>query len=143
MQRWRLLWWFLVPAAGFPRCAVLWPQVYVKAILPIGVLFSVNLWLGNTAVMYISVAFSQMLKVRCAGPAAQNSVDMQPYRLPHPPCLPASTPHSSCPCATPPYQPCNKTQGTDSVTPDPRHETLTFAGRDAGFGVPRRHGAVD
>jgi hypothetical protein len=39
-------------------------QVYVKAILPIGALFSVNLWLGNTAVMYISVAFAQMLKVR-------------------------------------------------------------------------------
>lgn len=58
-------------AQGFtPACAALWAQVYMKAILPIGALFSVNLWLGNTVVMYISVAFAQMLKVRRASPAA-------------------------------------------------------------------------
>ena len=51
------------------RYAALRAQVYVRAILPIGALFSVTLWLGNTAMMYISVAFAQMLKVRCAGPA--------------------------------------------------------------------------
>lgn len=104
----------------FAGCAaVACSQVYVKAILPIGALFSVTLWLGNTAVMYISVAFAQMLKVRCAGPAVQNFVNMQPHRLPHPPCLPASTPHSSRPCATPPYQPCDKTQGADCIISDP------------------------
>jgi len=40
-------------------------QVYTKAIVPIGALFSINLWLGNTAYLYLSVAFVQMLKV-CA-----------------------------------------------------------------------------
>ena len=32
--------------------------------MPIGALFSINLWLGNTANLYLSVAFVQMLKVR-------------------------------------------------------------------------------
>lgn len=38
--------------------------MYTRAIVPIGALFSVNLWLGNTAYMYLSVSFAQMLKVR-------------------------------------------------------------------------------
>lgn len=61
-------------------------QVYVRAILPIGALFSVSLWLGNTAVMYISVAFAQMLKVRCplSRSGSLDSVDMQPYETTRP-----------------------------------------------------------
>jgi hypothetical protein len=30
--------------------------------MPIGAMFAMTLWLGNTAYMYISVAFAQMLK---------------------------------------------------------------------------------
>ena len=39
-------------------------EVYMRAIVPIGLLFSVVLWTGNTAYMYLSVSFIQMLKVR-------------------------------------------------------------------------------
>ena len=41
-------------------------EVYMRAIVPIGLLFSVVLWTGNTAYMYLSVSFIQMLKVRHA-----------------------------------------------------------------------------
>ena len=41
-------------------------DVYMRAIVPIGLLFSVVLWTGNTAYMYLSVSFIQMLKVRHA-----------------------------------------------------------------------------
>ena len=37
-------------------------DVYMRAIVPIGALFSVVLWLGNTAYLYLSVSFIQMLK---------------------------------------------------------------------------------
>jgi hypothetical protein len=39
-------------------------DVYLRAIVPIGALFSIVLWLGNTAYLYLSVSFIQMLKVR-------------------------------------------------------------------------------
>jgi hypothetical protein len=34
----------------------------VQSFVPIALLFAMTLWLGNTAFMFISVAFSQMLK---------------------------------------------------------------------------------
>jgi hypothetical protein len=37
-------------------------QTYVSAILPIGACYSISLWVGNTAYMYLSVSFIQMLK---------------------------------------------------------------------------------
>ena len=38
-------------------------KVYVKAILPIGVLFSISLAFSNYAYLYLSVSFIQMIKV--------------------------------------------------------------------------------
>lgn len=37
-------------------------QTYMKTILPIGLCYSVTLWLGNAAYLYLSVSFIQMLK---------------------------------------------------------------------------------
>ncbi|EYU26243.1 hypothetical protein MIMGU_mgv1a006586mg [Erythranthe guttata] len=37
-------------------------DIYVSSVLPIGAMFAMTLWLGNTAYLYISVAFAQMLK---------------------------------------------------------------------------------
>lgn len=39
------------------------PHVYVRAIVPIGVTFSLSLICGNLTYLYLSVAFIQMLKV--------------------------------------------------------------------------------
>lgn len=39
-------------------------RVYVRAIVPIGVFFSLSLICGNLTYLYLSVAFIQMLKVR-------------------------------------------------------------------------------
>jgi len=38
--------------------------MFVRSILPIGILFSASLILSNTAYLYLSVAYIQMLKVR-------------------------------------------------------------------------------
>ncbi|CAN4117634.1 unnamed protein product [Withania somnifera] len=35
---------------------------YVSSVIPIGAMFAMTLWLGNTAYLYISVSFAQMLK---------------------------------------------------------------------------------
>lgn len=35
---------------------------YSTSVVPIGAMFAMTLWLGNTAYLYISVAFAQMLK---------------------------------------------------------------------------------
>jgi hypothetical protein len=35
---------------------------YATSVFPIGAMFAMTLWLGNTAYLYISVAFAQMLK---------------------------------------------------------------------------------
>ncbi|EEF32858.1 Triose phosphate/phosphate translocator, chloroplast precursor, putative [Ricinus communis] len=35
---------------------------YATSVVPIGAMFAMTLWLGNTAYLYISVAFAQMLK---------------------------------------------------------------------------------
>lgn len=34
----------------------------MSSVVPIGAMFAMTLWLGNTAYLYISVAFAQMLK---------------------------------------------------------------------------------
>ena len=39
-------------------------DMFVRSILPIGVLFSGSLILSNTAYLYLSVSYIQMLKVR-------------------------------------------------------------------------------
>ncbi|KAK7243987.1 hypothetical protein RIF29_38802 [Crotalaria pallida] len=38
------------------------PEIYASSVVPIGAMFAMTLWLGNTAYLYISVAFAQMLK---------------------------------------------------------------------------------
>jgi hypothetical protein len=38
--------------------------MFIRSILPIGLLFSGSLILSNTAYLYLSVAYIQMLKVR-------------------------------------------------------------------------------
>ena len=40
-------------------------HVYLRAIVPIGFLFSMSLIFGNLTYIYLSVAFIQMLKVKC------------------------------------------------------------------------------
>ena len=35
---------------------------YATSVVPIGAMFAMTLWLGNSAYLYISVAFAQMLK---------------------------------------------------------------------------------
>ncbi|KAE8124578.1 hypothetical protein FH972_019446 [Carpinus fangiana] len=37
-------------------------EIYATSVVPIGSMFAMTLWLGNTAYLYISVAFAQMLK---------------------------------------------------------------------------------
>ncbi|KMZ70727.1 Phosphate translocator protein [Zostera marina] len=37
-------------------------DIYIKSVIPIGAMFALTLWLGNSAYLYISVAFAQMLK---------------------------------------------------------------------------------
>ncbi|KAK8941110.1 putative sugar phosphate/phosphate translocator [Platanthera zijinensis] len=37
-------------------------EIYSTSIIPIGAMFAMTLWLGNSAYLYISVAFAQMLK---------------------------------------------------------------------------------
>ena len=39
-------------------------DMFTRSILPIGLLFSASLILSNTAYLYLSVAYIQMLKVR-------------------------------------------------------------------------------
>jgi len=36
--------------------------IYISSVIPIGAMFAMTLWLGNSAYLYISVAFAQMLK---------------------------------------------------------------------------------
>lgn len=38
--------------------------IYFKAIIPIGLCFSLSLWFGNMAYLYLSMSFIQMLKAR-------------------------------------------------------------------------------
>jgi hypothetical protein len=43
-------------------------RVYLRAIVPIGVAFSLSLMCGNMTYLYLSVSFIQMLKVRPTPP---------------------------------------------------------------------------
>lgn len=38
------------------------PEIFATSVIPIGAMFAMTLWLGNTAYLYISVSFAQMLK---------------------------------------------------------------------------------
>lgn len=44
-------------------------QVYLKAIIPIAVFYSLSLVCGNVAYLYLSVSFIQMLKVCFTAPS--------------------------------------------------------------------------
>lgn len=46
----------VTPEQGIPF------DIYATSVFPIGAMFAMTLWLGNTAYLYISVAFAQMLK---------------------------------------------------------------------------------
>lgn len=43
-------------------------RVYLRAIVPIGIFFSLSLICGNVTYLYLSVAFIQMLKVSFPSP---------------------------------------------------------------------------
>jgi hypothetical protein len=43
-------------------------KVYLRAIVPIGIFFSLSLICGNLTYLYLSVAFIQMIKVRLEAP---------------------------------------------------------------------------
>lgn len=43
-------------------------RVYLRSIMPIGLMFSLSLICGNQAYLYLSVSFIQMLKVRAIIP---------------------------------------------------------------------------
>lgn len=45
------------------RSAEMTPRLYVTAILPIGMCFSMSLILSNVTYLYLSMGFIQMLKV--------------------------------------------------------------------------------
>ena len=65
-------------------------RVYLRAIVPIGLFFSLSLICGNQAYLYLSVAFIQMLKVRMH-PYTQLRLSLTTTRLP-PPSLSSSPP---------------------------------------------------
>jgi hypothetical protein len=68
-------------------------RVYLRAIVPIGVFFSLSLICGNQAYLYLSVAFIQMLKVCSHNTGEESQVLISP-RLPCP-SLSSSPPQSS------------------------------------------------
>ena len=45
-----------------PSSPAMTPQLYVASVLPIGALYSLSLWFSNSAYIYLSVSFIQMLK---------------------------------------------------------------------------------
>ena len=49
-------------------------RVYLRAIVPIGIFFSLSLICGNQTYLYLSVAFIQMLKVE---PRNQNLIQFE------------------------------------------------------------------
>jgi len=48
--------------SGFVESCNMSMETYLRAVMPIGFLYSGTLWLGNAAYMYLSVSFIQMLK---------------------------------------------------------------------------------
>lgn len=53
---------FLLVRTGVVPSANLSQETYLKAIVPIGGLFALTLWMSNAAYLYLSVSFIQMLK---------------------------------------------------------------------------------
>ncbi|XP_060178292.1 probable sugar phosphate/phosphate translocator At4g32390 [Lycium barbarum] len=53
---------FLVRILKFVELVTLSQRVYLTCVLPIGALYSLSLWLSNSAYIYLSVSFIQMLK---------------------------------------------------------------------------------
>jgi drug/metabolite transporter (DMT)-like permease len=45
-----------------PSSPSMTPQLYVASVVPIGALYSLSLWFSNSAYIYLSVSFIQMLK---------------------------------------------------------------------------------
>jgi len=66
LTMWHMLFSGLLATAmikmGLVESANIEPSTYAKGVLPIASLFAGTLWLGNTAYMYLSVSFIQMLK---------------------------------------------------------------------------------
>jgi hypothetical protein len=54
--------------------------IYLRAIVPIGVMFSLSLICGNVTYLYLSVSFIQMLKVRSprTNPRILSHTNIQP-----------------------------------------------------------------
>jgi hypothetical protein len=60
-------------------------KVYLRAIVPIGVMFSLSLICGNVTYLYLSVSFIQMLKVCTAQIASCKFHSLTlPFRPPRP-----------------------------------------------------------
>jgi hypothetical protein len=60
-------------------------KVYLRAIVPIGIMFSLSLICGNVTYLYLSVSFIQMLKVRILLISHHRTCSLTPfYRRPHP-----------------------------------------------------------
>lgn len=53
----------LLVKLGYVESIGMSSETYLKAIVPIGLLYAGTLWLGNAAYLYLSVSFIQMLKV--------------------------------------------------------------------------------
>lgn len=51
-------------------------RVYLRAIVPIGLAFSLSLMCGNMTYLYLSVSFIQMLKVRASPPRALQTIPL-------------------------------------------------------------------
>jgi hypothetical protein len=54
----------LMVKLGYVESINMSSETYLKAVVPIGLLYAGTLWLGNAAYLYLSVSFIQMLKVR-------------------------------------------------------------------------------
>ena len=72
-------------------------KVYLRAIVPIGVMFSLSLICGNVTYLYLSVSFIQMLKVRIS----QFRDDFQSLTLSFRPPLPSLCSSHPGPWASP------------------------------------------
>ena len=53
----------------------IYPHVYTRAIVPIGITFCLSLIAGTLTYLYLSVAFIQMLKVRFPPPRPRQLAD--------------------------------------------------------------------
>ncbi|XP_052140636.1 probable sugar phosphate/phosphate translocator At2g25520 [Oryza glaberrima] len=52
----------LLRVVELPSSPAMTPQLYTSSVLPIGALYSLSLWFSNSAYIYLSVSFIQMLK---------------------------------------------------------------------------------